>query len=200
MRDLRVSFPRPCDESWEAMQPAGCDRVCDRCDRAVHDLANYRIGEVEALLRRDPLSCVRAQVGADGVVALRPGRRGGARRMVIAAAATAGLLGAGAPALAKREGPGGAIAGKVDSFGFRVRVTATGPDGRTFRAKSGTSGRFRMKRIPAGTYRLSFVPECGDEWTLDNIVVGDGETIVRDVEDRTRCIIIGRLSIEEDRG
>jgi hypothetical protein len=182
------------------MAPAGRDRTCARCDKAVLDLSRYEATEVEALVRRDPETCVRARIGANGIVSLKPGRRGSARRMVVAAAATAGLLAAGAPAAAKREGPGGAIAGKVDSFGFRVRVTATGPDGRTFRARSGNNGRFRMKGIPPGAYRLTFVPDCGEAWTVEKVVVGDGETLVPNVQDRVGCIIIGRLQIEQDRG
>jgi hypothetical protein len=183
------------------MTPAGRDRICARCDRAVLDLSSYEPGEVEALVRSDPQTCVRARVGADGLVALKPGRPGGARRMMVAAAATAGLLSAGAPAAAERQGPGGAIAGKVDSFGFRVRVTATGADGRTFRTRSAHNGRFRMKRIPPGAYRLTFVPDCGEPWTVEKVLVGDGETIVPNPDDRAAgCIIIGRLQIEQHRG
>ena len=54
MPDLRVSFPKPCEEKWEAMTPAGRARVCARCDKAVHDLASYTLDEAEALLRRNP--------------------------------------------------------------------------------------------------------------------------------------------------
>lgn len=200
MRDLRVSFPRPCDEKWEAMMPAGCDRVCVRCDKVIHDLSHYELGEAETLLRRNPDTCVRARIGADGVVALKPGRPGGARRMVIAVAATAGLLTAGAPALARRDRPDGAIAGNVESFGARVRVTATGPGGQTFRARVRSNGRFRIRRVPAGTYTLTFVPDCGDNWTVENVVVGNGETIVSNVQDTGQCIVVGMLRIEDGRG
>jgi hypothetical protein len=200
MRDLRVSFPRPCDEKWEAMALAGCSRLCARCDRLVHDLSHYELGEAEALLRRDPDTCVRARIDADGVVALKPGRGGKARRMVIAAAATAGLLTAGAPAFARRDRPDGAIAGNVGSYGIRTRVTATGTDGRTFRATAKSDGRFRIRRLPAGTYRLTFVPDCGDSRTVENVVVGDGETLLPGVQDVGACIIIGLLRIEGGRG
>ena len=196
MRDLRVSFPKPCDEKWESMTPSGCDRVCARCDKVIHDLSQYEFGEAEALLRRDPDTCVRAQIGADGVVALKPGRGGGARRMVIAAAATAGLLTAGAPAFARQDRPGGAIAGTVAGTGFRARVIATGPGGQTFRAKIRSNGRFRIRHVPAGTYTLSFAADCGANWTVENVVVGIGETNVRDVRDRDMCIVIGMLRIE----
>jgi hypothetical protein len=182
------------------MAPAGCGRVCARCDKVVHDLSLYELGEAEALLRADPQTCVRARIGADGVVALKPGRQGGARRMAIAAAATAGLLTAGAPALAKREGPGGAIAGKANITGSRGRVVAIGPDRRKFHGTLKSDGRFRIGHLPPGTYRVTVVPYCGERWTIENVVVDRGETIVSDDHDRGECIIVGMLRIEDDRG
>jgi hypothetical protein len=174
--------------------------VCARCDKLIHDLSQYELDEAEALLRRDPDTCVRARTGADGVVALKPGRRGNARRMVIAVAATASLLTAGAPAFAKRDRPDGAIAGNVGSNGIRTRVTATGTDGRTFRARARSNGRFRIRHLPAGTYTLTFVPDCGDSRTVGNVVVGEGETILPGVQDVGACIFIGMLRIEDGRG
>lgn len=199
MRDLRVSFPRPCDERWEAMAPSGCDRVCARCDKRIHDLSHYELDEAEALLRRNPDTCVRARIDADGVVALKPGRRGNMRRMVVAIAATAGLLTAAAPAFAKRDRPGGAIAGNVESFGIRVRVTVTGPDGRTYRTTARTNGQFRIRHLPAGTYTITY-DFCGERRTVENVVVRDGETIVPNTPDGDQCIIIGSLRIENGWG
>jgi carboxypeptidase family protein len=200
MRDLRVSFPKPCDEPWEAMAPAGCDRVCARCDKVIHDLSHYALDEAEALLRRNPQACVRARIGADGVVALKPGRRGKARRMVIAAAATAGLLTAAAPAFAKPGRPDGAIAGIVESSVSRVQVIATGADGRTYRARTGRGGQFRIRHLPAGTYRLSFESGCAEYLPVENIVVRAGETNVPNVRSESQCVIIGLLRIEEGQG
>jgi hypothetical protein len=200
MRDVRVSFPRPCDERWEAMTPAGCDRVCTRCDKVIHDLSHYELDEAEALLRRNPDTCVRARIDAEGVVALKQGRRGNARRMVIAAAATAGLLTAGTPAFAKRDRPDGAIAGIVESYGSRVRVTATGPGGRTYRARTRSNGQFRIRHLPAGTYRLSFDSVCEQYPAVENIVVRDGETNVPNVRTEEQCIVIGMLRIENVAG
>ncbi|MEO7827379.1 MAG: carboxypeptidase-like regulatory domain-containing protein [Allosphingosinicella sp.] len=200
MRDLRVSFPRPCDEEWEAMMPAGCGRICARCDKVIHDLSQYELSEAEALLRRDPDTCVRATIGPDGVVALKPARAGsGARRMVIAAAATVGMLGGGAAAFAKAERPGGAIAGKVEAYAARVRVTATGPAGHGFQAKVKRNGRFRIEGVPAGTYRLTFVPDCGESWTVENVVVNAGETIVPESQNSNGCITVGMLRIGDDK-
>ena len=200
MRDLKVSFPTPCGERWEIMSPAGRARVCARCDKAVHDLSQFELGEAEAMLRAKPGACVRARVDAQGLVQLKPGREGKAGRMAVAIAASAGLLAAGQPVLAKADRPGGAIAGSVDSFGLRVRVTATDADGRTFKAKTGRKGRYRIKHVPAGAYRLTFTPHCGDAWTVENVVVGEGETKVSETGDGSGCIIVGQLRVEESRG
>jgi hypothetical protein len=200
MRDLRVSFPKPCDERWEEMAPEGRARLCARCDKVVHDLSQFEPRAAEALLRRDPDACVRARIGADGAVELKPARGGGARRMVVAAAATAGLLTAAAPAFAKPGVPGGAIAGRVDAFGDRVRVTATSPSGQTFRTKVKGNGRFRIKGVPAGTYTLTFAPECGEKWTVESVVVGTGETLVPKSSNEGGCITFGMVRIEDDRG
>jgi hypothetical protein len=200
MRDLRVRFPEPCDEKWEAMTPAGCAGVCGRCDKSVHDLSHYTLDEAAALLRRGTNVCVRARIDGNGLVALKPSRRGCARRMVIAFTATAGLLAASAPAAAKQNRPDGAIAGNVETFGFRVRVSATDAGGQTFRARVKSNGQFRISHLPAGTYTLTFHPDCGDSWKVDNVVVRVGETIVPNVENANRCIVIGMLQIEDDRG
>jgi hypothetical protein len=201
MRDLRVSFPRPCDEQWEAMSPSGgCGRMCGRCDKVVHDLSRYGLDEAEALLRANPGACVRASVDGNGIVALRPGRRDGARRMVIAAAVTAGLLAGGAPALAKGERPQGAIAGKVENYEFGGRVVATGPDGRTYRGGVKGNGRYRIKHVPPGTYTLTFMTACGGEEPIGAVVVGEGEAIAPDSKESSACIVVGMLRIEDDRG
>ena len=200
MRDLRVSFPRPCDEEWEAMAPVDRSRICARCDKVIHDLSHYEFDEAEALLRRSPDTCVRARIGADGAVALKPGHRAKARRMMVAVAVTAGLLAAAEPALARRDRPGGVIVGNAESAGFRVRVTATGRDGTTFRTTVNRDGRYRIRRVPAGIYTLVFVPSCGESWTIENVVVGDGETVVPPTDDPGACIIIGMVRIEDGDG
>lgn len=196
MSDLRVSFPKPCEERWEEMRPAGCHRLCARCDKVIHDLSQLDIDEVQALLRRDPDSCVRASIGADGVVGLKTGRRG-KRKMVLAAAATATLLAAPQPSWARQDRPTGIIAGTVESFGFRLRVTATGQDGRAFRVRIGGNGRYRIRHVPAGTYTLTFAPSCGESWTVENVIVGNGQTNVAHVQDPNPCIVVGLLRIED---
>ena len=196
MDDLRVRFPRPCDEKWEAMTPAGCDRICARCDTVIHDLSSLEFDEAEALLRRGAETCVRARIDADGVVALKPGRGGNIRRMVIAAGVSAGLL-AGTPALAQQERPEGSITGRADTYAFRVKVTATDANGKSFRTTARNSkGKYRFKHLPAGTYKLAFASDCGEEWTVENVVVGSGETVVPDSRPEDACIVVGMLRIE----
>lgn len=198
MADLRVSFPKPCGEDWEAMAQAGCGRTCARCDKVVHHLSRYDMDGVEALLRADPDACVRAQIGADGAVELKPGRGAGARRLVVAAAVSASLLTTGEPALAKEGRPAGAIAGQVEECGFKVRITATHESGRTYSAKAGLNGRYKIKHLPAGTYNLAFHSEAGDDWKVDNVAVGREKVIVPARQDPQQCIVIGLLRVESD--
>jgi hypothetical protein len=195
MRDLRVHFPSPCGERWEAMAPAGCDRACAKCDTIVHDLSRHEVDEIEALLRAGPEICVRASVDAVGVVATRAGMR----RIVAAVGASAGLL-IGQPALAHDKRPEGAIVGKIDTFGFRAKVTAENAAGGLYRARVRSDGRYKIAHVPAGTYALHFVPDCGDGWTIENIVVGNGEASIPVTPDRGGCIIVGKLEIDDNRG
>lgn len=201
MPDLHVSFPNPCDAAWEAMTPSGCDRVCARCDHVVHDLAEYTIDQAEALLRARPGSCVRAQIGADGTVVLKPGRGGKARRMVVAAAAAVAVMTAATPALARQGRPTGAIAGRVAFCAFDMRVVATSADGHTFRGGLRYDGRFRIKHLPAGTYRLSFESRRrgGDGYVFENVVVRDGETSQPNLDNGEQCVVVGLLTIEDTR-
>ena len=200
MPDLRVSFPKPCDEKWEAMTPADRARVCARCDKQVHDLSLHTLDETEALLRDDPEPCVRARIGVDGAVVLRRSPRGDVRRMVIAAAAGAGLLTAGAPAFAKKDRPPGVIAGTFDSFGIPTRISATSTNGRTFRAKVKRNGSFTIRHLPSGTYSLTFIPDCGERVTVENVVVDAGDTMLPKVENEAGCIFIGMLRVEGAKG
>lgn len=198
MRDLRVSFPKPCEEKWDAMTPVagGCDRVCAACDKVIHDLSHYDFAEVEALLRADPDTCVRARIDADGTVALRPGRGGRVRRMVVAAASVS-LLAACAPALAEQDRPAGEIRGKVEIDGSQMRVTATAADGRTFRTKARYDGQYRIRKLPAGTYTLTFESNCSDSWTVADVVVGSDQTVLPYAENPAPCIIVGQMMIDE---
>ena len=119
--------------------------------------------------------------------------------MMVAAAATAGLLAASAPAFARPDRPDGAIAGNI-AAGMSMRVTATARDGQRFRTRVRGNGRFRIRHLPAGIYTLTFSPGCGSSWTVENVVVGAGETVLPDVRNEGECIVVGMLRVECDRG
>lgn len=198
MPDLRVSFPKPCDEPWEAMAPAGCDRVCDRCARVIHDLRHYTVDEVEALLQSDPDTCVRASVANDGTIALK---HGGARRMLLAIGAI-GALTAADPLLANEKA--GAITGRVGVPMVVTKVIATSTTGKRYHTKIKGLGDYRFDRLPPGVYRLTLVDECKLTWSIDGVTVLPGaETKVAETIDPHECspdIIIGMLRVESDNG
>jgi hypothetical protein len=200
MPDLRVSFPRPCQEDWDGMAPAGCGRLCGQCETIVHDLASYDFNEVRLLLERNPHVCVRARVNADGSVALKPEPSGNGRRMMVAAGIGAGLLTAAQPGLAAPQPPAGKIVGQVDSFGISTQITATDRAGRRYRARAKGDGRYTFKKLPAGTYDLHFKPDCGSPWTVRDVAVGDGPTIVPSSSGPDACIVVGMLKVESSSG
>jgi hypothetical protein len=96
------------------------------------------------------------------------------------------------------------VAGHVETAGIRMRVSATGMNGQTFHTRVKDNGRFKIGHLPAGTYTLRFRPECGDSWTVENIIVRAGESVEPRVENTdknaSQCIVIGMLKIEDDRG
>ncbi|HEX7849133.1 MAG TPA: carboxypeptidase-like regulatory domain-containing protein, partial [Sphingomonas sp.] len=122
------------------------------------------------------------------------------RRMVLAAGAAASLLAAAEPAMARQKGPQGVIAGKIRTTDWNTRVTATTADGKSYSARVKPDGRYRLKKIPAGTYTLTFVPGCGNSWMIDKIVVADGEVAVPEATDPNGCIIVGMLLAANARG
>ena len=202
MRDVRVSFPKPCDAPWEAMVPTGCNRLCARCDTMVHDLAELTLEQAQALLRRDPAACVRARVDADGVVTLKPDPGSTVRRMIatVAAAASAGVLASGAPAVAAQKHDRAVISGKVAASDWPTRITATAADGMSRRARMKPDGSFKIRRLRAGIYTLTFTPSCGDAWTVKDVEVADNQPLTLQTTDPDPCIIIGALRIEPDLG
>jgi hypothetical protein len=182
------------------MTPQGCDRVCARCDKVIHDLSLRTIDEVETLLRDNPDSCVRARVTADGEVVVKKERSGRALRMMVAMGASATLVAGATPALARDKGPPGAISGSLVANDFPIRVTATSADGKSYRVKANSKRRYRIRHLPAGTYTLTIAPSCGDSWTVENVVVRDSETVVPTTVNPAGCITIGLLRIEGNQG
>lgn len=198
MSDLRISFPNPCGESWDTMQPSGCDRICATCSETVHDLAKLTVQEAEALLREPGKHCVRAQVGPDGALSLRPGHSGRSRRMLVAVSASVGLFASACETLPSTAAPTGAIVGTVGRYSMATSVRAVSDDGRERRTRVRADGTFRLERLPYGTYSLKFIGGCGT-WEGERITLREGEHLVEATADMPECIIIGMAKIEDDR-
>ena len=199
MRDVEVSFPKPCSEQWESMAPSGCNRLCARCDTVVHDLSVLTFDEAQALVRREPDACVRATINARGEVALKSSGVS-VRQMVIALGASVGLFAGGAPVAAAERHDRASIAGTLTTSDWNTRVTATSAEGKSYRTRVKQSGKYRLKRLPPGTYSLTFVPSCGDPWSVDAIKVADNQPLTLDATDPNPCIVVGAIRIETDAG
>ena len=212
MTELRVSLPEPCAQSWDDMAPSGCNRHCARCDQIIHDLSELTFDEAEGMLRSGGRICVRAQVGPSGEVALKRGGAARTGRMMAAIGTSVGIL-AASPAAAADGAKLGAIKGAVLGACGGGFVSATASDGTVYHAKVGLNGRYKVKRLPAGSYRVNVdrPPEAdGSGADLDSIasprtganevVVEAGRTSVLDVPDPNGCIIIGVITIDHSNG
>ena len=197
MSDLRISFPEPCGESWDAMRPSGCDRICATCSETVHDLAQLTAQEAEALLREPGKHCVRAQVGPDGSLSLRPSPSGLSRRMLVAVSASVGLLASACETVPSAEVAAGAIVGTVDRFSGVTSVRAVSADGRERRTRVRADGSYRFERLPYGTYSLRFTGFCRT-WDSERITLQEEEYSVEERADDPECIVIGMARLEDD--
>lgn len=200
MKDLEISFPKPCGQRWEDMAPDGCNRFCSHCDRTIVDLANRDFDEAAALLTSGEGVCVRAAVDRNGEIRLRPNIRAAAGRLMLAAGASAGLLMMSGQAAAREQEPRGEIAGKIGAaYWSSDRVVATGEDGRQYRGKIKRDGRYRIRKLPPGTYSLA-IDSCGSLWTVATVTVRDKEVVPYDTNDPSECIIVGMAEIKQSNG
>lgn len=197
MSDLRISFPDPCGESWDAMQPSGCDRICATCSETVHDLTKLTVDEAEALLREPGKHCVRAQVGPDGAVSLRPGPSGRSRRMLVAVSASVGLFASACETVPSAAAPTGAIVGTVVPYSMVTSVRAVSDDGRVRQARVRADGSYRFERLPYGTYALRFIGMC-ETWEGEPVTLRETELSVEAPADMQGCIIVGMAKVEDD--
>ncbi len=178
MADTEILFPEPCHEDWEKMHPDGRARLCDACDKKVHDLSHYTPEEADGLLfGGETPACVRATILPDGRVATLPGRAG---KVLMAAIATPALLFATAGAA---PGPhSGAIAGSVSTAGTPVRVTIeAGALRRSVRVND--NGTYRFDGLPPGEYRLVFSASRSRHWTIARVAVRANHVTVRNSYD-----------------
>lgn len=194
MSDLKVTFPKPCDQPWEAMAPRGCNRHCAACDTIIYDLEHMTADEAEALLEGGTEACVRARVGPDGVVALKPSNHGPARRLLAAAGVSLALATAACQTVPDASEPRYRITGKFPDKQQFYQAELTSPDGTKWpkRRQPGT-GRFIFDNLAPGTYTLTTMDNCGHRQEVRTITIGAESADVGKIapEFNDSCVIVG---------
>lgn len=175
MTDIKVSLPKPCHESWDAMTPRGCNRHCSACDTIIHDLSSMTVDQAEALLDASEQICVRASVNRDGTVRTANPAGRPSRRMVATIGAGVLLATAACQSVALSPvSPRYQISGQVQP-GSWAKTTArlTSSDGRTRTMKIRGDRQFRFGNLRPGTYSLAIVGGCGGPTIIQDIVIND---------------------------
>ncbi|HSF11800.1 MAG TPA: hypothetical protein VLA50_02410 [Erythrobacter sp.] len=199
MADLEVSFPKPCDEAWDAMSPRGCNRHCAACDTVVHDLAAMTFEEAEALLSREDETCVRAEIAPNGVLKLKPSGRDTGRRMVAAAGASLALATAACQTVPPaEEAPGFAISGAFNQYLVKSVTLYPGEGKSLSRKPDKKTGSVTFSGLAPGTYSLTINGDCGYYAFLENVTIVDRSVTVSEEafteESSNGCpIIVGRI-------
>jgi hypothetical protein len=157
------------------------------------------IGEIETLIDTGKEICVRAQINGQGRVALKSDAWRDARRMFATVGAGLGLMTTGGAVASPRPAEG-EIAGKVENSDWNTRATATGADGKIYSAKVKYNGRYKIKHLPPGTYRLSFTAECSEPWEAGNVIVAAGKKTIGNTTEEYGCIVVGLLELENKNG
>lgn len=199
MTDLKVEFPEPCSENWDAMRPHGCHRHCATCDKVIHDLAALTFEEAEALLEREEEACVRAEIGPGGVVRLKPSGRSTGQRMVAAAGASLALATAACQTVPPaEEAPRYAISGAFNRYAVKS-VTLYPGQGKSMRRKPDRkTGSVAFSGLAPGTYSLMLSGDCGYSAVLENVTIVDRSVTVSEEafaenEGEGCPIIVGRI-------
>ena len=185
MADTEILFPEPCHEKWDAMHPNGRGRLCDVCDKQVHDLSLYTPEEADALLLgNNAPACIRATILPDGRVVTLPGRKG---KLLMAAIVSPALLLATASAA---TGPHtGAIAGSVTTAGTPVHVTVeAGKMRRSVPVRE--DGTYRFERLPPGEYKLVFSSAMSPHWSITRVAVRADRVTVRNSYDPALPVMV----------
>ena len=194
MADLEVSFPKPCDEPWEAMAPRGCNRHCASCDKIIHDLSALTFEEAAGLLATEDEVCVRAKVDSAGAIALKPAGQSVARRLVTASGAALALATAACQTVPNTAEPRYQITGKFAYKDLYYAAELTSTDGRTRpkRREPGT-GRFIFYDLPPGVYTLTTLGTCGSRGVVETITItnASAEVVRKTPEIDDDCIIVG---------
>jgi hypothetical protein len=178
MPDIKVEFPNPCSEPWEDMAPRGCHRHCAACDKVILDLAALSIDEAEALLNAADKVYVRAQIGPDGVVAIKPAARPDARRMMAVMGGSLALATAACQTVPSERTSRFAISGEISPI-FAQMLELRASDGKKQRKthKHGTS-QYVFGNLKPGTYTLLIRESCGIERRVETVTIIDQSVTV----------------------
>ena len=68
---FKLSIPKPCDASWDQMDPEESSRHCDLCTQSVYSLEEFEESEVIGLLKQKV--CVRIKANSRGQIKTRAG-------------------------------------------------------------------------------------------------------------------------------
>ncbi len=194
MSEIEVEFPKPCDENWDDMTPAGCHRHCASCEKVIHDLEKMTGEEARALLDSDEDACVRAKIGADGAVVVSDTGRTRAPRLRTAAVGTvAGLaLAACSTTPIGSVTPRYTLSGNLDGYWGETQVRLVG-QGVTKTKTVRRDGEYQFGNLKPGSYRLHVEGHCIDDKFVDISLTEDDVTVepITPEEGWGGCIIIG---------
>jgi hypothetical protein len=194
MAELKVSFPAPCSEAWDAMAPRGCNRHCASCDTVVHDLAKMTAAQTDRLFDSGEKVCVRAEIEASGRIKTARDERGAARPLLACAGASLSLL-----AAACQTTPGGRmdggfeLSGTVPWYPSIVAADITSPDGETVGLHVGRDRRFDVHDLRPGAYRLTFTDFCREVHEFADVIITDSDVDLGTLKFDATCIIVGQM-------
>ncbi len=202
MDEVRISLPRPCGVNWESLTPEGKARRCTFCSTTVVDTEQYTAPELEAILRSPGEHCVRIAINQKGAVKLASGANGQARKFVASVGAGMALLVGSASSFAASDQrvPEGNISGMIVGSNASTRAVAVSGDGKTYEVNVKSNGKFKIKHLPPGHYRVSYKGECVAADEQFSVVVQPGKTTRVPAVNDCIEIIVGLVEITDNAG
>jgi hypothetical protein len=197
MDDLRVAFPKPCEEPWEGMTAQGCNRHCASCDKIIHELSELTYDQAETLLRCDEEICVRAKIGPGGLVQLASGTSTSHRRMIATVGASFALATAACQTVPPEDRPNRfEISGTVPAIWQPRKPIVQSSDGRTWPVRmEWRSTSFRVPDLFPGIYSITYFGGCGEEQlVVENIEIREASVDLGRLDHGYDCIIVGVIS------
>lgn len=206
MDEIKVQFPRPCDEAWEDMTPTGCNRHCTACDKVIHDLEQMTGEEAQALLESNDEACVRAKIGPDGAVRLADVHQLGAPKFRTAAIGAAASLALAACATDKSPSYGfpfettsqaSTVTGTLAPSDVGSKVVLSG-NGITLENEASDAGRYQFTNVKPGFYEVKVGETVEEDCEFERtafVEVTEDQTFISKFELRDPCpvIIVGKM-------